>query len=74
MKRPMVIVYLLIGVLSGGIAATLTWMNGGGILLGFAAYSSGGALAVLLILAFHMLFSRFEDDQGDNSHADAVST
>jgi len=74
MKLPMVLGYLLIGVVFGGLAATLTWVNGGGILLGFAAYSSGGALAVLLILAFHMLFSRLEDDHPhDGAAQDAVS-
>jgi membrane protein implicated in regulation of membrane protease activity len=70
----MVIAYLLIGVMFGGAAAALTWINGGGIILGFAAYSAGGAFAVLSVLAIHMLFSSFHDDQAtDESANEALS-
>jgi predicted phage tail protein len=58
----MVIAYLVIGFVFGGAAAALTWVNGGGILLGLAAYSAGGALAILSILAIHMILSGITDN------------
>lgn len=51
---------LAIGFIFGASAATLTVVNGGGILLAILAYGSGGALAIVGILLYIAL--RQEED------------
>ena len=49
---------LAVGMLFGIGAAALTILNGGGLLLALLAYSSGGALAILAIVALFWIPKR----------------